>query len=222
MKEKLTIVLSCAFLLILAGCAVSHTTLDKKTENLDLSDKSVAIFVVDITSKLSSIKPFIEHLTVFPDDKGKSDMIWLKRESRFCNDGVVRHLISIPASSRQYIIEGMAGAAMGCAEFNSYEVHRGSFYFDMKYTFNGSSGKVVYLGHIYADLRERKSDNEPRAGGFIPILEQTLIGFWKGTFDLRVEDNYEEDLPMFITKYPVLDKYEVIKSIMSPVRDQQI
>jgi hypothetical protein len=74
-------------------------------------------------------------------------------------------------------------------------------------------GSVTYLGHINAILRERKNDNEERAG-LIPLIDAAIVGFSTGTFDVIIEDQFEKDLPLFISEFPGLQKVSIEKSIL--------
>jgi hypothetical protein len=72
---------------------------------------------------------------------------------------------------------------------------------------------VLYLGHIDIMLRERKSDNEERAGLF-PLIDAALVGFSTGTFDISVDDRFDEDMKTFMSEYPALQNVKVEKSIL--------
>jgi hypothetical protein len=63
-------------------------------------------------------------------------------------------------------------------------------------------------------LRERKTDNETRAGSIFPLIDQSIVGFSGGTFDVVIEDKFDEDMQSFIKEYPVLQKVKVEKSIL--------
>jgi hypothetical protein len=72
---------------------------------------------------------------------------------------------------------------------------------------------VLYLGHIDIMLRERKSDNEERAG-LLPLIDAALVGFSTGTFDIIVNDRFDEDMRTFVSEYPALQNVKVEKSIL--------
>lgn len=72
---------------------------------------------------------------------------------------------------------------------------------------------VSYLGHINIVLREKKSDNEEVAG-IVPLIDSAVIGFSTGTFDVIVEDKFEEDMKLFTSEYPGLKDVQVEKSIL--------
>jgi ketosteroid isomerase-like protein len=73
---------------------------------------------------------------------------------------------------------------------------------------------ISYLGHLNIILREKRSDAEMMAGGAIPYIDQSIAGFSSGTFDVVVEDKFDEDMKSFISEYPALQKVNVEKSIL--------
>lgn len=75
---------------------------------------------------------------------------------------------------------------------------------------------VVYLGRVEAVVRERKDDSEWRAGPVAPIIGQTEAGFSTGIFDIRVSDNYDEDLVVFRQKYPAGARFTVERAVLPP------
>ena len=72
---------------------------------------------------------------------------------------------------------------------------------------------VVYLGHMEVVLRERKSDTEERAALF-PLIDAAVAGFSSGTFDVVVEDRFDEDIKLFSSEYHALQNAKIEKSIL--------
>lgn len=87
-------------------------------------------------------------------------------------------------------------------------------------TFHVPAGKAVYLGRVEAVRRERKGD-EPRAGPVIPLIDQSVTGFSGGTFDVKLFDGYDHDLPLMRTEYPALQNVTVEKAFMVRKAAQQ-
>jgi len=46
------------------------------------------------------------------------------------------------------------------------------------------------------------------------LIDQAVAGFSTGTFDVVVEDKYDEDMKLFISEYPALQNTKVEKSIL--------
>jgi len=73
---------------------------------------------------------------------------------------------------------------------------------------------ISYLGHLDITLREKKNNAEISAGSDTPFIDQSIAGFSSGTFDVVVEDKFDEDMKSFISEYPALKKVKVEKSIL--------
>jgi len=73
---------------------------------------------------------------------------------------------------------------------------------------------VIYLGHLDIVMRERKNDDEIRAGRIYPLIDQATIGTSSGTFDVVVQDKYEVDVKLFISEYPALQKVRIEKYLL--------
>lgn len=82
-------------------------------------------------------------------------------------------------------------------------------------TFRVPPGQAVYLGRIEAVRRERNGD-EPHAGPVIPLIDQAVTGFSGGTFDVKLFDGYDHDLPLMRAEYPALQKVTVGKAFLIP------
>jgi hypothetical protein len=59
------------------------------------------------------------------------------------------------------------------------------------------------------------NDEEHRAGGVLPLIDQAVAGFSDGTFDVVFSDNYDGDMGRFISKFPALNNVPVEKAILS-------
>jgi len=75
--------------------------------------------------------------------------------------------------------------------------------------------KVVYLGRVEATNRKKAEDRQVRAGPIIGLIPQAIAGFSDGAYDVQVVDNVEQDLRDFRDAYPVLEKYEVERQILT-------
>ena len=85
----------------------------------------------------------------------------------------------------------------------------------MNFKIEIKSNSITYLGHLDIVMRERKNDSEERAGRIRPLLNQNpVVGTYSGTFDVVVEDKFDEDMKLFISEYPALQKVKVEKSIL--------
>ena len=124
------------------------------------------------------------------------------------------------ASQFEEILVSMA-LAPGEYEMTGVRVAAGSFLMPgngmvpVNATFRVPAGKVVYLGRIEAVRRERNGD-EPRAGPVIPLIDQSVTWFSGGTFDVKLFDGYDHDLPLMKAEYPALQSVAVEKAFLTP------
>jgi hypothetical protein len=75
-------------------------------------------------------------------------------------------------------------------------------------------GSATYLGHLNLVIRSKKDDNEPNAGPLLPLIDQAVTGFSTGTYDLVIEDRFDEDIKSFTSEYPGLEKVKIEKFIL--------
>ena len=95
----------------------------------------------------------------------------------------------------------------------------GTFFVDLKIEFDLEPNTLVYLGRIEMINRTR-NEGEKRSGIILPILDQALGGFSRGTMDISISDSYDEDVGMFKLYYPVLKNYTVKKDIIKPKEEE--
>lgn len=84
----------------------------------------------------------------------------------------------------------------------------------LKAPFEVKANTITYLGHVDATIVERKDDSQERAGGLIPLLDQSVAGFSTGTFIIGVSDRYDEDLAKYTAEYPGLKGLTISKAIL--------
>jgi hypothetical protein len=91
---------------------------------------------------------------------------------------------------------------------------QGRFVVSVFLPFTVEENTVAYLGRVDATLRQRKDPREFPAGPPVPIIDQAVTGFATGTFEVRVSDQYEDDIAAFRARYPVLRRQAVKKAIL--------
>lgn len=58
-------------------------------------------------------------------------------------------------------------------------------------------------------------NDEPRAGSLAPLIQQDITGFSGGTFDVKLLDGYDDDLPLMRAEYPALRSVTVERQLLS-------
>jgi hypothetical protein len=119
-------------------------------------------------------------------------------------------LVALPLAPGGYTFtEVVSGAQCG--------IVFGSGLFRVDAPFRVEPGKAVYVGRIEALRRERKRDDEPRAGSVIPLIDQAVTGFSGGTFDVRVVDAFDADVALLKSGFAPLANVQIDKALMGTV-----
>lgn len=81
-------------------------------------------------------------------------------------------------------------------------------------------GGNFYLGNILGVVRQRQG-NEYRIGPATPQVDQSVTGLSVGTFDVSVQDRYEQDVLLYRSHYPEIKDRQIEKSILPPIDRQR-
>lgn len=189
------------FTVSLIGCA-NQMPLTKGQNSIDLSKHTIALLSVKVSNQH---KPEYQpnHLLLFAggaahvvDDiykSGKNDFNW--------------YLVNL-------------GLEPGTNRFQKiWFIYRGPFVgghasIPLEVDTEIKGGSVTYLGHLNLVIRSKKDNNEPNAGPLLPLIDQAVTGFSTGTYDLVIEDRFDEDIKSFTSEYPGLEKVKVEKIIL--------
>jgi len=209
---RLLFILSLVF--VMTGCAGHEMALTKGQTNIDVTKKSLALLSVKISNQYKpNYQLDIMGALICP-------------QSERCGHGSRKHFHNIKSPYKIKSIENSFNEYLLSFELESgsYNFHSmGAIYDHFPITGGGpvplnfkleiKPNVVIYLGHLDVVMRERKNDSEERAGQ-IRVTQNPVVGTVMGTYDVVVEDKYDEDMKLFISKYPVLQKVKVEKSIL--------
>ena len=189
--------------------------LTKGQSSIDVTKKSLALLSVKISNQY---KPNYQ-----------LDIIGalICPQSERCGHGSVKYFHKTQSPYRIKNVENSFNEYLLSFELESgaYNVHSiGAVYDHFPITGGGSvplnykleikPNSIIYLGHLDVVMRERKNDSEIRAGNVIPLIDQAVVGTASGTYDVVVEDKFEEDMKLFISEYPALQKVKVERNIL--------
>ena len=195
--------------LLLTGCAGKPMALNQDMTELDTSAKSIVLFTLKTSNQLN------------PNYQPNAKTVGLNRNKE---TGVSRLNFAIGESyakvESQYY-EYLVSISLVPGSYELYNIHGTSTSFLIKATFfklfeiamEIEPDSIVYIGHI--DMVNRKKvPGEPASGMFIPIIDQSTAGYSTGTFDVTISDRYEEDVVVFVKKFPMLDGREIKKAML--------
>jgi hypothetical protein len=201
------------FALVMSGCAGHKMALTKEQSNIDLTKKSIALLSVKISNQYKPdcqlevtgafICPQAETCSrplPYYHKAGKP----YKSEEKLFNE----YLMSFELDSGAYTIRSIGASFQIPLLISAF----GSAPLLLKTEIKPNS--LIYLGHVDIILREKKIDIERRAGSIIPLIDQATAGFSTGTFDIDIEDRFDEDMKLFISEYPALQNLKVEKSLL--------
>lgn len=200
-------------LILMSGCAaVKPPALTKTTNQLDLSNESIAFFSMKIGNKyVPGYQPsmdymYFEEINPTAGKIHKYAVNLFKAEDRTFNEYLVSmqltpgkyRFVSVPATSGVFPI-------------------RGSFTIPFDYEFTINANEIVYLGNVEAFLEKRTNSDDAVAGPTLPLIDQSVVGASGGTFKMAINDNFLETVKIFRSEYPVLNKYSIKKAIIKPL-----
>lgn len=120
--------------------------------------------------------------------------------------GANKYLVSIQLKPGQYILSNVKGGA-------SNLLINGNFNFNTNVEIDIPEPGIFYLGHMQMINRDKR-EGEPRSGPVLPLIDQAVTGFSKGTFDIKVTDDSDADIQQFIQTYPWLRNKPIDKALM--------
>ena len=192
--------------LFMAGCA-NNMALKKGQDSIDLSNGAIALLSVRISNQN---EPSHQPLIVGAYTMRQSKTTFHRTRNAYKKEGddfkeqllsfelepSVNNIIKLWATCPDLIVTSFASIPLN---LNA----------DIK------PNSVNYLGHIDVKIRKKKNDAEESAGPAFPYtVGNAAAGFLTGTYDVVIEDKFDEDMKMFISEYPALQKVKVEKSIL--------
>ncbi|WP_050480096.1 hypothetical protein [Herbaspirillum rhizosphaerae] len=122
------------------------------------------------------------------------------------------YLIRMELEKGEYVLRGIPALS------SSFPIH-GYFFVPIHAKLISATPGVYYLGHVEANVRERKG-NEFRAGNVIPLIDQAIAGAGGGTFDVAITDQWVTDEEKFRKKFPALGATPIQMAVL-PEFDRQ-
>jgi len=195
-----------------SGCAYDRG-ITKDQEKIDLSKKSLALFSVKFSNRFKPAHlPVVRwgHFDAVSKGARDAEIFQIGDPYKSEKDSYNEHYVSIFLRAGTYNFRDVWGYYDA---FKMGGVARVTI--PLNVTVEIEPNSVIYLGHIDATIRERK-DGERRAGPMLPLIPQQASGFYASTVDVRVSDQFTEDLEIFRDQYPLLREFSVKKSILAP------
>jgi hypothetical protein len=204
--------------LLMSGCVANRMALSRGQTDIDLSKKSIALLTVRTSNQYSPSYQFdlIGAIVCPQADPCPNPRPYLhkagtvyKSEKNQYNE----YLVSIALEPGVYYLR-----SLGTLYQSIWNTAGGYAPIDMKLDL--APNTITYFGHITVLLRERAKESEKKAGrdqinvGILPLelKDKSIVGYSTGTFDILIEDKFDEDMQSFIKEYPGLQKMKVNKT----------
>jgi len=194
----------------MGGCA-ANMPLSKGQESVSLSSESIALVSVKISNQNKpEYQPSLLYAFFFPESEGaKKTHISINTDPiRSEKNQFNEYLLSFSLKPGTYNFSQIWGVYRVPLLMNAMCQIPLNAKVDIK------PNEVIYLGNIDAVIRERKNDGEVRAGGVIPLIDQAVAGFSSGTFEVSINDRFDEDIKAFMAEYPALQNHKVEKAVL--------
>lgn len=211
---RLMLILGIVVVLAVAvsGCATfKPMALSDKVNSPDTGKESVALLTIKLANQYKpAFQPDLYYVTVLSQEGEKQRYAFRVGEAHHqVKEEFNEYLVSIslpPGKYKVVLINGLS---------RRFPIS-GQLVLPMSGPFELKPNAMVYLGRIEAVNRERKDDGELRAGPLIPLIDQAVTGFSGGTFDVKIVDNYDDDLAVFRQKYPTLSRFAIDRAVLPP------
>jgi len=198
---------------ILGGCATMKApAFNVDTSTIDISKESIALITVKISNEYrTSYQPDIKSVFVWNNDKGNEKKFSFGVNEKFnsVENSFNEYLVSFQLPAGTYILREMYARSGGFPVMGHYSIPIYS-------SFSIQPKKIIYLGHIEANIKERTGDKELRAGSVIPLIDQAVTGASGGTFVVKISDLFESDIELFKEKYPFLSQHQIDNLTLPP------
>jgi hypothetical protein len=218
-KWRLLLIFCLTFSFI--GCAAHYMALTKGQKEVDLRKKSIALLSIktsneyDPTRQIDLIGVIVCPKSEEPCSNPRPYLHKANSAFKFEKDRYNEYLLSLELEPGIYYLDS-AGLI-----YQKFVTETGG-YAPLKLEIEIMPNTVSYLGHINIVLREKKNENEKTAGREVINLgvfstelnKKSIVGFSAGTCDVVVEDKFDEDMKLFISEYPALQKAKVDKTIL--------
>jgi hypothetical protein len=195
---------------MLAGCGTPGMALDRKKGAPDTTLKSIALYTLRTVNQYKpSWQPEVKTIAIRGEAKGDQQRFKAPKAHAAPKHEYYEYLISVDLAPGSYVLADVVGR---CTVF--WASGRSGFPVDARFSLAPRS--VTYLGHVEMINRERK-EGERRSGGVFPLIDQSVSGFSGGTFDIKLSDRSETDLPAFRQTYPSLQSVPIDTNLLQSV-----
>jgi len=190
---KKSIILS--FLAIATGCATANKMpIGQPSENLDLSSKALVFGKLSVKNEVKpNYQPDLISMAIKKDGKLKAFTEPLQNKSSEKHGKEYIYSFEVEPGTTEVNI----------ARFLSQKLLIvGSAQLRIQKDVTLQAGEIAYLGHLFTKVVKPTDPTQPKAGHRLPLLDQAVSGFASNTFNVKLENNFEDDVSDLKENYP--------------------
>lgn len=192
--------------LLLPACAsVQEPPLSRQLQVIDLNGRSIGFFSLRLSNQYKKhFQPKADFFAVHTHRKNETHRVMFKvEEAHQVGLHEKEYLLSFEVMPGDYLISEVV------ATFNAVLLYA-TFKLPIARRVSLEPGTINYFGHFNAQIVERTSEEQPRAGALVPLNAQEVAGASGGTVVVERSDNFEQDLQKAVALYPALAELEIL------------
>lgn len=211
-SARTTVVVLIASFLFLNGCAsIKNAPISNEVKAIYTRYESVGFITLKASNnKNTSYQPEVKYALIW-DDKAEN-----RRKYSFkvvepynkAKNEFNEYIISFKLKPGKYVFREIF------AQSGIFPV-RGTFEVPLYKKITVPENKIIYFGHVEANIVDRTIDDQLRAGPVTPLIDQAVVGASTGTFVISIQDRFETDTALIRSKYGYLSEAEIENMTLS-------
>lgn len=198
---------------VITGCATSvKPGLTKQTSKIELNNESLLILTAELSNTYKPgykpETPVLNIETLSTSSKVDRLTVTTDGDTYINNPNNNTYIFRGLFKPGKYVVRGITG-------MTSSFPFMGNYFVPLHCEIEVPAGQVIDLGKVVATIRER-AGNEFRAGPVIPLVDQAVMGFSGGTFEVQMQANQEAELHRLKSIFPALQNATIVAQAMPP------
>lgn len=215
---KIHILAGVVLLGLLSGCATVHEQgITTETKEIDLKGNGLVLMTLLVDNQFKpSYQPevLVTHIeTPNADSKEQRHNFKTDKEGAIATTEGTRYFLRMELPPGEYVVRGAT-----CMYRSLLIV--GTCIMPIHADITVTPDSITYVGHARGVTRERNK-NEFRAGSLIPLIDQSVTGFSRSTFDVTIQDDSEKDMKTFRSLFPALATAQIDVKLLPPFDRQR-
>jgi len=202
-----------AFVALASGCAtVKDAPLKANAADVDVSGEALVFMTARVANSYKPTYPPKILVTFVQSADGSKELLSFRTDEAYdTGPSHFEHLVAFKLAPGRYQVRQIRAWHRSFPIMATFEV---PIYQMIEIKGPGA----YYLGRVDATVVERTDEKLLRAGAVIPLIDQGVSGASGGTFVVKIEDRFAEDMRILGPRYPAITKLKVEKALLKPWR----